>query len=414
MYTFIKDKKSILTLIYMCSSFFAGIRTKYCYFYGRIAFMRIVKQKEFDSFSCAADKCPDNCCGGWLIEIDDDTLQSLREYKGPLEGAIDKAVDFEASCIRMNEEGRCELLNEKGLCRLVLEKGEDFISQICHLYPRHVEEYEGIREWSISLSCPVAAKMLIDKKEPSEYTVTDNDDPDPLEDDFDDFDVLLFTKLEDSRDVIFDILNNRSISIYARMKMILKFTHTLQEMLDDDMLFDMDDLIEKARKAPKEVLLSDSDAGFRVFDDPYALIGYINDNSAVLYRLERLKADWTEELTILADMKDKFTDIGSQYRDAVESLDGSYHEIVLENVLHTFIYTYYLGAVYDDCIYEKASMSVFCTLLIDLIYMSVRICDEKRTGIDAFIRVAYRFAKEIEHSDINLNMMEEFCTDLFL
>ena len=69
--------------------------------------------------------------------------------------------------------------------------------------------------------------MLIDRKEPSEYTVTDNDDPDPLEDDFDDFDVLLFTKLEDGRDVIFDILNNRNMSIFKRMKMILLFSHTL-------------------------------------------------------------------------------------------------------------------------------------------------------------------------------------------
>ena len=382
--------------------------------YGRIAFMRIVKQKEFDSFSCAADRCPDNCCGGWIIEIDDDTLGSLREYEGPLRDAIDKAVDFESSCIRMNKEGRCELLNEKGLCRLVLEKGEDFISQICHLYPRHVEEYEGIREWSISLSCPVAAKMLIDRKEPSEYTVADNDDPDPLEDDFDDFDVLLFTKLEDSRDVIFDILNNRDLSIYKRMKMILSFSDTMQELLDDDRLFDMDEFIEDVRKAPTEVLLSVNDSRFSVFDDPVTLIGYVNDNSSVLYRLERLKADWTEELSILADMKDKCRDIGSQYKEAVKSLDESYHEIILENVLHTFIYTYYLGAVYDDCIYEKTCMSVFCTLLIDLIYMNMRINDEKRTGIDAFIRVAYRFAKEIEHSDINLNMMEEFCGNLFL
>ncbi len=382
--------------------------------YGRIAFMRIVKQKEFDSFLCTADKCTDNCCGGWLIEIDDDTLLSLREYEGPLKEAIDKAVDFDNACIRMNEEGRCELLNERGLCRLVLERGEDFISRICHLYPRHVEEYEGIREWSISLSCPVAAKMLIDRQEPSEYTITDNDDPDPLEDDFEDFDVLLFTKLEDSRDVIFDILNNRDLSIYKRMSMILSLSHSLQKLLDEDLLYDMDELIESVRIDPENALSGSDKGRLKVFDDPGELIAYVNDNSSVLYRLERLKKDWTEELSILAGMNDKCKDIGTEYKEAVKSLGGSYHDIILENVLHTFIFTYYLGAVYDDCIYEKASMSVFCTLLIDLIYMSVRLEEEKRTGVDAFIRVAYRFAKEIEHSDVNLDIMEEFCADLFI
>ncbi len=376
--------------------------------------MRIVKQKEFDEFSCAADKCTDNCCGGWLIEIDADTLQALKEYEGPLRCAIDKAVDFEASCIRMNDEGRCELLNEKGLCRLVLERGEDFISQICHLYPRHVEEYEGIREWSISLSCPVAAKMLIDRSEPSEYTVTDNDDPDPLENDFDDFDVLLFTKLEDGRDVIFDILNNRDISIFKRMKMILLFSHTLQELLEEDRLFDMDEYIESIRTNPEKIILNVDNGSLELFDEPGKLIEYINDNSSILYRLERLKKDWEEELSILVDMKDRCEDFHSEYKAAIDSLGGSYHDIILENVLHTFIFTYFLGAVYDDCIYEKASMSIFCTLLIDLIYMSVRMRDANRTGTDAFIRVAYRFAKEIEHSDINLGIMEEFCGDLFL
>ena len=382
--------------------------------YGRIAFMRIVKQKEFDTFSCAADKCPDNCCGGWQIEIDERTLQSLKDYEGPLREPIDKAVDFEGSCIRMNENGRCELLNDRGLCRLVLERGESFISDICHLYPRHVEEYEGIREWSISLSCPVAAKMLIDRKEPSEYIVTDDDEPDPLEDDFDDFDVLLFTKLEDSRDVIFDILNDRSLGVYQRMKMILSFSHELQTMLDDDRLFDMDEYIAGVRSQKGDRGLSDDTAGSALFDDRYRLIGYINDNSSVLYRLERLKKDWTSDLTYLADICSGCKDIDREYDDAINSLGEEYHEVILENILHTFIYTYYLGSVYDDRIYAKISMSVFCTLLIDLIYMCARFFNKDRNGVDAYINVAYRFAKEIEHSDINLDIMEEFSEKLFL
>ncbi|MCR4789246.1 MAG: flagellin lysine-N-methylase [Lachnospiraceae bacterium] len=374
--------------------------------------MRIVKQEEFDSFICTADKCTDNCCGGWQIEIDDETLKDLRDYEGPLKGAIEKAVDFENSCIRMNEKGRCELLNEKGLCRLVLEKGEGFISHICHTYPRHVEEYDGIREWSISLSCPEAAKTFILRRESQEYIISDNDDPEPLEEDFEDFDILLFTKLEDSRDVIFDILNDRKKTVRERMKLILMLAFCLQMALDEDRLFDMDDIIDDVRKDPAAIY-GYTEKGFGVFEDEGALDSYITDNAPVLYRLERLKNDWDDVLAVTADFPGSCDDIPRAYSDAVSELGKESREIILENILHTFIYTYYLGAVYDDEIYAKISMSVFCTLLIDHIYVCRRYAGKDGSGTDTYINTAYRFAKEIEHSDINLGIMEEVSAGLF-
>ena len=58
------------------------------------------------------------------------------------------------------------MLNDRNLCDLVIEKGEDWLCETCSRYPRHVEEFEGLREWSLSLSCPVAAEIMLKRTAP--------------------------------------------------------------------------------------------------------------------------------------------------------------------------------------------------------------------------------------------------------
>ncbi|MCR4990375.1 MAG: flagellin lysine-N-methylase [Lachnospiraceae bacterium] len=364
--------------------------------------MRVVKQKAYDGFSCVNSECSDNCCHGWQIDIDEDSLSYFREYKGALKSLIDEAVDYENSCIKMNGNGHCALLNKKGLCRLVLEEGEDVLSTVCHMYPRHVEEYDGLREWSISLSCPVAADTLIRNTGKNEYVCEEDDLPDPLEDDFDDFDTFFFTRLCDSRDVIFDILDNNKLSIYSRMKHILEFGKKLQGLLEENDIIGMDDIIDEYSDGEK--LLNDP-------SDKESLVKMVFENDPVLYRMERLDHKWDDELVMLNLFHEKHT------ADEISSFDLSLlnapdHEKILENVLHTFIYTYYLGAVYDDEIYAKLSMSVFCTLLIDELFVIGCIMEDKEPVIEDYVHIAYRFAKETEHSDINLDMLEEHCDKL--
>ena len=36
----------------------------------------------------------------------------------------------------------------------------------CRRYPRHIEEFEGMREISLSLSCPEAARIILSQKDP--------------------------------------------------------------------------------------------------------------------------------------------------------------------------------------------------------------------------------------------------------
>ena len=42
--------------------------------------MRYIKPTYYDEFKCIADKCPDTCCAGWQIVIDEETLDKYQTF----------------------------------------------------------------------------------------------------------------------------------------------------------------------------------------------------------------------------------------------------------------------------------------------------------------------------------------------
>ena len=106
------------------------------------------------------------------------------------------SIDWEEECFYQKNR-RCAFLNDENLCDLYKELGPDSLCDTCRLYPRHTEEYEGLRELSLSLSCPEAARIILSCKEPVRFLAEETDE----EDDFEEFDFMMFSQLEDTRDV---------------------------------------------------------------------------------------------------------------------------------------------------------------------------------------------------------------------
>ena len=49
--------------------------------------------------------------------------------------------------------------------------GPDSLSRTCKMYPRHIEEYEADRDNTLSLSCPEAARLLLEHDAPLTLTL---------------------------------------------------------------------------------------------------------------------------------------------------------------------------------------------------------------------------------------------------
>ncbi len=198
------------------------------------------KQKDFDKFKCIADKCPKSCCIGWQIMIDEDSLDKYATTSGDFGYRLKSSINYEEGSFIQNNT-RCSMLNETGLCDLQSTLGESYLCNTCRQYPRHVEEFQDIREYSLSLSCPEAVRMLMAPDYSFSLEETEDDIFDAPEE-FEDFDFLLFDKLEYARDKMMELAKNESIPFLERLERIRCAALALQNLYDEGEIFEMDNI----------------------------------------------------------------------------------------------------------------------------------------------------------------------------
>ena len=73
-----------------------------------------------------------------------------------------------------------------------------------------------------------------------------------------------------------------------------------------------------------------------------------------------------------------------------------------------YIHQYlFCGAVYDGEAYVKVQMAVVSVLLIHELLMAQWLKNEKMLEMEDVVDTVYRYSRELEHSDPNLNLMEK-------
>ena len=200
--------------------------------------MRYKKPKYYPDFQCIAGSCPDTCCAGWQIVIDEESLEKYSNINSDFGTRLLNSIDWYQGIFEQYNR-RCSFLNEENLCDIYQELGPEALCQTCRQYPRHVEEFEDLREYSLSLSCPEAARIMLSVKEKTEFEETE-DLVEENEEDYQDFDLLLFDRLEKARELIFTVIQNRSLDLGKRMAVLLLFSFEIQEALDRGELFELE------------------------------------------------------------------------------------------------------------------------------------------------------------------------------
>lgn len=368
--------------------------------------MRKVYPHYYKDFKCIAGDCPDTCCAGWQIVIDEKSLEKYEQYVGHFSTRLEEGIDWSEGVFYQDDCKRCSMLNKDNLCDMVLNMGENHLCKTCDLYPRHEEEFEGVREWSLSLSCPVAAHMILSCKEPVNFIVEENDDDDPLIDEFEDFDFLLFSQLEDAREVIYKVVQNRDLSINDRLKILMKIGSTLQVCLEENRICDMQQIIANVDDIAGEVDIS--------FDTPGDRYSFLEENFSIFSELELLREDWQEVLDEEEDLLAKGSMNYVTLRREFEAWMGQqeWWPIMQENYLMSFIYTYFCGAVYDDWIDTKLILGVFSLVFTEEFIMNKWLQNGKEITPKECEVLSYRYVREVEHSDLNLNALEEFLHEI--
>ena len=364
----------------------------------------------FNDFQCTAAECEDTCCAGWAIMIDEDTLEKYEKMDGPFGNRLKNSIDWKEGCFLQHDK-RCAFLNDQNLCDIHIEAGEHMLCDTCRNYPRHREEFEGVREGSLSLSCIEAAKIILGCTEPVQFITMKDEEED---EDFEDFDFLLYTKLMDTREKISKLLQNRDVDIMIRIGMVLELADQMQKMLDEDRLCDMDEVIEKF--GDMEHLLAFQKNAEENVTGPNEYCSIIRKVFRTFYKLEVLKADWPEyvkkaEFALYGEGQRVYEENRQRFHKTIGLKSNSYDvwSCWLEQLMVYFVFTYFCGAVYDDNIIGKMQTAVVSVILIQELSIAKWIELGEKFDFYEFVDIAHRVSREIEHSDVNLIRMEKIC-----
>lgn len=359
----------------------------------------------FNEFKCIADNCPDTCCAGWQIVVDEESLHKYKKIKGDYIWKVMAAVDWEEESFRQDNEKRCAFLTSSNLCELYQNAGPDSLCKTCREYPRHTEEFEGVREITLAASCPVVARMLMERMTPVHFVREDHVEEEETEI-FDDFDPFLYSIIEDGRNAMLDILQNRNIPTKERVVLVLGMAHDMQRRINHRELFECDQVIKKYKGVKAQKYVKD----YLGQKEKRKEENLTKEMFPLIYNLELLREDWGETLHKSQDML--FFTLQEDYAVLKENFDQwkqahSDIEVHLEQIMVYFLYTYFPGSVYDGQLFAKAQMSVYCTWMIELLWMARWLMNGKTLNLDEMTELFYRFCREIEHSDVNLETLDE-------
>lgn len=356
----------------------------------------------YREFTCIAGECPDTCCAGWQIMIDDKSLKKYRKVQGAFRNRLHNGIDWKERAFLQNGR-RCEFLNEENLCDIYSEAGKHMLCDTCRKYPRHVEEFEGLREITLSLSCPEVARILLEKKEPARFL---HGEKTGREEEYEEFDYLLFSALMDARDYVIEILQNREVAMKIRIGKALAYVHDFQVSLDKGELYRGDEIRQRHRKSGFSAnFLTKWENWTKDVESSHTTIQKMW--KTIVPEMEVLREEWAEFLKEnLQPLYQQGEEGAEETRKAFQSSYNSW-EIQCEQLMVYWVFTYFCGAVYDGAAFAKMKLAVISTLFIRELAAGRFFKNKGEFGIQDQILICYWYSRELEHSDQNLIRLEE-------
>ncbi len=312
----------------------------------------------YSEFACIGSRCRNNCCIGWEIDIDPDSLKWYMAAAGDFGDRLAQGISMEdVPHFRTDHDGRCVFLNQENLCDIYIQMGEDALCDICTQHPRFHHDCGGIRESGLGIACEEAGRLILDRQSPVIFM-----EDGPFSSD-ETVDFLL-----NVREQVFHLLQNRGISMKERFNMALAYGRQAQDLMNTDCLeiaelnsMRNEDLLEKL-SAPQE-----REFWLAFFQD----LDIMDDR----WRICLEKASRCSENNL------------------------NFEDTFWEQLMIYFVFRHLTAASDDYNIYGKIRFCVLSCLIIRWILNAVTNEKHAMTQMD----IAGLYSREIEYSEENLH-----------
>ena len=320
--------------------------------------MIYIKPWFYHSFKCISSKCTDNCCIGWEIDVDDETLSKYNQVKGEFGNRIAENLiesDDGSTCFRLCENERCAFLNKDNLCDIIINCGEDYLCDICREHPRFYEWFPGVTECGLGLCCEEVCRILLESEE--NFSLVEYNDGEEItlqdKDEIAESDTYIF--ISAFRESLFDILLNKTLTFEEKLAKILSKTESFTE--------------EKIKLKNDKNLLS------------------------FYMKTEPIDENWKE---FISDLNS--TEIGDT------SILWEQNNETYSKLLSYILYRHLIKSVFDGCVAQRVCFAVESLRFITM-------CDMKNYNEKGSVSLAdridniKRWSKQVEYSEENTEIL---------
>lgn len=362
----------------------------------------------YKKFRCIAGDCPDTCCAGWEIAVDPESVRRYRRAQKTTKNRIFASKlrhHIQRGCIVHPSEGSlCPFLDSSGLCEIYRELGAQALCHTCKRHPRHLEDYGDLHELVLLLSCPEAARLILEEGNASFYV---KEIPDKAGD-MDGIDIELRRILLEARECIWEKVKGSKVTIEESMAFAAAFGHDLQKRLMQKNYDGANQILKRYGKAEvsyfvevwKRKAKSKAMASNEKENGRFLLMSDFFDDLSLL---EPIARDWDELLLDAIKKREQLADRQQDSQVFKEFLEQ--HPECPEQwkrLFLYFLYSFLMAALYDEDVLTKIKMSVLCTLAI----AEMNCCCEK-LDLNEQIRICHTLAREIENCNENRELMEK-------
>lgn len=326
------------------------------------------------TFHCIADKCTDNCCIGWEIDIDPVSLSRYQTVAGEFGEILRRGIlsSPDGACFALAKDERCVFLNEQNLCEIYLHLGEDALCDICTRHPRFFEWYGDIREGGLGMCCEEAARLWLSFPGHLQLVEKETAEPDDGERPF------WYSPLFSLRQKLFTLLEDDSRPLLQRLTLFLQTCEQVQAYVDNEEPEKLENI-----SVPTPVFLEKAQV-------PVGLLSFY-------CQLEVMDPFWPRRL------EKALSHLSENWSKRMEFLQHG-GENWLSRIAEYLTYRYLLKACFDEDVAGRARWIVsYCLVALALSLEEMGTRFSKTSGVE----VAKALSKEVEYSEMNLEKLAD-------
>lgn len=354
--------------------------------------------KHYNTFLCLADNCPDTCCAGWDVVIDEKSQECYRNTPGAFGERLKHHMqkDEDGDVVFKAAGGHCPFLSATNLCQIYSTLGESALCKTCRLYPRFFNDYGIFQEAGLALSCPEAARLILEDPTPATFNVTDEIAAYTSEVCLD---AKLLHRLFNARKTSIMLLQNPTLSYHQRLALLLDFNIHLTSGL----------------------FMSDH-------NQEQCLCAQYENNETLLVRLQALKSKAQASnddllitiLQLLKDCEHRTTAFTSQIDAAIAFLAdkaplsapalwpaGSTQSHYAEHTGVYMLYRYFLESVFTYEPLIQAQHTALATIATALLTAATQYQVGCALTPKDHQKIIIAYSREIEHSIFNMEYIED-------